>query len=96
MRAFLVILPSLSYPVASGLKSSYNQKKLTVNNSNTLFQAIIDEIVKDGSITRYQKQSILGVGQSRGLKVSKEIVDAKIIVSSGRGKNTEYLLCELQ
>ncbi|WP_183128202.1 hypothetical protein [Clostridium autoethanogenum] len=45
-----------------------------------------------GSITRRQAQDILGVGQSRTLKILKKMTAEKLILQVGKGKNVEYHL----
>lgn len=90
--AFQVILPNLNYLVDYDLKNSNKINALNVDFSNIQFQAVMDVVVKQGSITRNQTQNLLGVGQSRALKVLNEMVEAKLIVPFGKGKNTEYRL----
>ena len=90
--AFQVILPNINYSVNYDLDSSFNNDMLTSNFYNPQFQAVLDVVTKQGSITRRQTQKILGVGQSRALKVLREMVEAKLIRQIGKGKNTEYIL----
>lgn len=92
--AFQVVLPNLNYTADSNQNKSQNSKTLNVNVSNPQFQRVMDAIIKQGRITRNQIQSILGVGQTRALKVLNEMVEAKLITPIGKGKNTEYRLYE--
>lgn len=90
--AFQVILPNANYSVNYDLDSSLYNEMLTSNFYNPQFQAVLDVVTKQGSITRKQTQKVLGVGQSRALKVLREMVEAKLIRQIGKGKNTEYIL----
>lgn len=92
--AFQVVLPNINYVVNNNLRKSDNKDTLTINVPNSQFQAITYAIVKQGSITRNQVQNILGVGQTRALRILNEMVEAKLIMSFGKGKNTEYQLYE--
>lgn len=90
--AFQVVLPNINYVVNDNSRKSDSQNTLTINVPNSQFQAIIDVIVKQGSITRNQTQNILGIGQTRALEILNEMVVAKLIMAFGKGKNTEYRL----
>ena len=90
--AFQVILPNLNYSVDYDLKNSITIKTIATNFSNPQFQAVLDIIVEQGSITRKQTQNILDVRQSRALKVLNQMVEANLIIPVGKGKNTEYRL----
>lgn len=90
--AFQVILPNINYSDNYNLDSSLNNEMLASNFYNPQFQAVLDVVTKQGSITRRQAQKVLGVGQSRALKVLREMVEAKLIRQIGKGKNTEYIL----
>lgn len=89
--AFLVILPNLNYTVPSVPQS--NEKvympKVVINSQ---FDKIMIAIHEHGSIKRYEVQSLLGVGQSRALKILHEMVNVDMIVASGNGRTTEYHL----
>jgi ATP-dependent DNA helicase RecG len=88
--AFQVVLPNLNYSAHNDIKNKINSKTLITNLSNPQFQAVLNVVADKGSITRNETQNILGVGQSRALKVLNEMVEAKLIVPIGKGKNTEY------
>lgn len=88
--AFQVVLPNLNYSAHNDIKDKINSKTLITNLSNPQFQAVLNVVADKGSITRNETQNILGVGQSRALKVLNEMVEAKLIVPIGKGKNTEY------
>ncbi len=92
--AFQVVLPNLNYLADSSINKNSPGRILNVNSSNPQFQTIMNAVMNQGSITRNQTQSILGVGQTRALKILNEMVEAKLIVPIGKGKNTEYRLYE--
>lgn len=89
--AFQVILPNINHSVDHDLDSSINSEMLTYNFYSLQFQAVLDVVAEQGRITRKQTQKVLGVGQSRALKVLGEMVEAKLIVPIGKGKSTVYI-----
>lgn len=84
--AFQVILPNLNYSIDCNLKNGVKNKRLDGNFYSTQFQAVLDVVSGQGSITRQQAQNILKVGQSRALNVLKKMVEEKLIVAVGKGK----------
>lgn len=91
--AFQVILPNINYLDLNNSRNELDKSKNTMKNfSNPQFQAVIEAITNQGSITRNQTQNILGVGQSRALKILNEMVHENLIVPFGKGKNIEYHL----
>lgn len=84
---FQVVLPNLNYSSKSNSKGII---RLVVKNPQ--FETILDYLGSKGSITRNEVQSILCVGQTRALKILKEMKDAEMLVVVGKGKKTEYLL----
>jgi Fic family protein len=90
----VIVLPNLNYLADSSISKNSAGRILKVNSSNPQFQTIMNTVMNQGSITRNQTQSILGVGQTRALKILNEMVEAKLLVPIGKGKNTEYRLYE--
>ena len=85
--AFQVILPNLNY---TSDKDNIKKEAGDSDSYNPQFQAILDMMKNQGSITRRQAQNILGVGQSRTLKILKKMTAEKLISQVGKGKNVEY------
>ena len=86
--AFQVVLPNQNY-ISSEIKSNEKSGLYKVE-ANSQYQKILAAIGEHGSIKRYQVQSLLGVGQSRALKILNEMADIGVITSKGKGKTTEY------
>lgn len=87
--AFQVMLPNLNY---TSNKDNIEKGAGASNSYNPQFQAILDVMRNQGSITRRQALNILGVGQSRTLKILKNMTAEKLILQIGKGKNIEYHL----
>jgi len=76
------------------LKADASTDKVRINreNLNTYQKKIFDFIQKNGQITNKQVQELLGVKDSRALKILKELVSMGVILA---GKNKKFLIKSL-
>ena len=72
------------------------QDKVRINreNLNTYQKKIFDFIQKNGQITNKQVQELLGVKDSRALKILKELVSMGVILKQGKLKGSYYIFRE--
>ncbi|MHB8126047.1 MAG: RNA-binding domain-containing protein [Desulfitobacteriaceae bacterium] len=83
--AFCVLLPNRNY------KSDIRPMK-TAHHNNEQHNKIVEVIARQGSITRYETEKLLGVKQTRASNVLSAMVREGIIRVVNAGKNSKYVL----
>lgn len=73
-----------------------NQEKAAVSNDVHMlkkqWQTVIDYLAEHGEITTAELQTLLSIKRTRTYTLAKEMVEAGLILVSGRGENKKYRL----
>lgn len=76
------------------VRISTDKVRINRENLNTYQKKIFDFIQKNGQITNKQVQELLGVKDSRALKILKELVSMGVILKQGKLKGSYYIFRE--
>lgn len=81
-----------------GIIVRIKQQKVRINTDrlNLSQKKIVEFILENGKITNKEVQQLLGVKDSRALKILKELVEMEIIMKQGKLKGSYYTIkdCE--
>ena len=83
-HAFKIILPNLN----TKTKGSYSED----SRSSTGEEKVVALAKKQGSVTRKEVETLLGIGQTTSGRLLKQMVENGLVVRKGKGKNTHYCL----
>lgn len=83
-NAFKVMLPSINHPRVSSRPADAQDAP----------KAILDYIVKHGSISRQDVEKLLGMTTATANRTLKRMIEDKLIAVTGKGKNTKYIAAE--
>lgn len=75
---------------------STDKVRISTDKLNVSQKNIVEYMLKNGKITNKEVQQLLGVKDSRALKVLKELVEMGVIVKQGKLKGSYYTIkdCE--
>lgn len=76
------------------VRISTDKVRINRENLNTYQKKIFDFIQKNGQITNKQVQELLGVKDSRALKILKELVSMGVILKQEKLKCSYYIFRE--
>lgn len=82
-NAFKIVLPNLNEG-----SSSFSQ----IGADSEEEQKVLEFIVKNGSITRKEVENAADMNQTAAGRLLSKMIQKKLIVQTGRGKNTKYTL----
>ncbi len=71
---------------------STDKVRINTDNLNVSQKKIIDYIIEHGQITNKEVQQLLGVKDSRALKILKELVKVELVIKNGKLKGSYYTL----
>ena len=83
-HAFKIILPNLN----TKTKGSYSED----SRSSTGEEKVVALAKEQGSVTRKEVETLLGIGQTTSGRLLKQMVENGLVVRKGKGKNTHYCL----
>lgn len=86
-NTFVIIIPNKNYKLQPG-----NISRQITGIANENYLKVIDYIRTNGSITRIEVETVLGVKQSRAYQVLRKMVDDGLIISSKVGGKKAYVL----
>lgn len=66
--------------------------RISMDKLNLSQKNIVEYMLENGKITNKEVQQLLGVKDSRALKVLKELVEMGVIVKQGKLKGSYYVL----
>lgn len=78
------------------VKVRINTDKVRINTErlNAVQKQIVEFLIENERITNKQVRELLGVKDSRALKILKELVDMEFVVKCGKLKGSYYVLKE--
>ena len=71
---------------------STDKGRINTDNLKKKKKKIIDYIIEHGQITNKEVQQLLGVKDSRALKILKELVKVELVIKNGKLKGSYYTL----
>ena len=74
---------------------STDKVRINTDNLNVSQKKIVDYIIENGQITNKEVQQLLGVKDSRALKILKELAEQNIIQKCGKLKGSYYKIIEM-
>ncbi len=79
-------------------KTAKSTDKVRINTDklNLSQKKIVEFIMENGKITNKEVQQLLGVKDSRALKILKELVEMDIIIKQGKLKGSYYVIDKMQ
>ncbi len=83
-HAFKIILPNLN----TKTEGSYSED----SRSSTGEEKVVALAKEQGSVTRKEVETLLGIGQTTSGRLLKQMVENGLVVRKGKGKNTHYCL----
>ncbi len=75
---------------------STDKVRINTDKLNSSQKKIVEFILENGKITNKEVQQLLGVKDSRALKILKELVEADIIMKQGKLKGSYYTIKEYE
>ena len=85
-NVFKLTLPNLNVDENEG---EYEDKK---DNNNSKIEKVMKLARKQKSITREDVESLLNISQSSSVRLLKQMIEKRLIVKDGNGKNSRYCL----